>query len=79
MVERAEIRNTFIYSPIFETVEEVQTNPFVFKTDALEQRAPKDVPDIRHEGYLLRMVVSLVSNFHSHQSAWRRTSNFGQF
>lgn len=36
MVERAEIRNTFIYSPIFETVEEVQTNPFVFKTDALE-------------------------------------------
>lgn len=58
MVEKPEIRNTFIFSPIFETVEEVETNPFVFQMNDLRERAPKDVPNPRMQGYLLRVQVS---------------------
>ena len=58
MVERAAIRNTFMYSPIFETIEEIETNPFIFRTDNLQERAPKDVPEPHHQGYLLQLNVS---------------------
>jgi len=35
MVDKAQIKNTFIFSQIFETPEEAQTNPFEFKPENL--------------------------------------------
>jgi len=63
MVERAAIRNTFIYSPIFETVEDLELNPFEFRTDNLQKRSPQEMStEIRHQGYLLRIEVSFSEN-----------------
>ena len=36
MVEKAQIKNTFIQSTIFETVEDAQNNPFEFQTEELQ-------------------------------------------
>ena len=47
MVYRAEIRDIFIYSPIFETVEDLEKSPFEFRRDNLQMRAPHEISDAR--------------------------------
>ena len=60
MVEKSpnSIKNTFVQSAIFETIEEVTTNPFVFQTTDLQQRGPQDIPNVLLTGDLLIKHVS---------------------
>ena len=58
MLERASIKNTFILSAIFETQEDIEKNPFEFKTDRVMGHAPSEVPGCIKRGYMLRIEVS---------------------
>ena len=63
MVEKASIKNTFIHSTIFETPEDIQNNPFEFRTDNLQTRKPTEIPNIYYQGYLLRLQVRKSSRY----------------
>ena len=63
MVDRS--YDKFLYSNLFETVEETKRNPFEFKThqEAIDAGVypcdnPQDLPDITFQGNLLRRIVS---------------------
>jgi hypothetical protein len=54
MEEEKAVRDTFLFSPIFEQEADCQNNPFVFEKFELQPIAPNDVPKIRKQGHLLK-------------------------
>ena len=58
MVERAPIRNAYLFSSIFETMEEALRNPFEFQSDGLVE-GDEPAKEIRAtmSGYLLQLEV----------------------
>ena len=60
MFDTPSIKDTFIMSPVFETPEECETDPFEFKTDELEERSPAEVPFKLLAGNLLCIRVSVM-------------------
>ena len=61
LAEQAQIKNTFLFSQIFETPEDTELNPFEFRADKLDDRSPGDFEDPLISGYLLHRTVSCES------------------
>jgi hypothetical protein len=56
--EKGNIKGQFIFSPIFEKEEDCIDNPFVFEKFDLSDKTPKDYPECRKQGLLLRQKKS---------------------
>ena len=54
---RPGIKTTFINSTIFETPEDMESNPFEFMEDNLQKRCPADIPNQLYQGFLLRRIL----------------------